>query len=171
MSLVLYARQTLNEGLQRLFSARAKDEALVSALPVGVRLSGVAVQDLQLHGEKFGLGVQPGLVALPGIGPSECLVFGSFRSAAVDLNPMDLRVRNGKVFNEAGEEAVLDEARVLRRSLSSRCALPLIWCVASRRNGAARSKAGVLVVCGSARYLAMVISREFAKMRSHHPGA
>ena len=170
MSLALDARKTLTEGL-RLFPASAQDEVVLSAAPSGVRLSGVAVEELQLHGEKFGLGVSPGVAAIPGIGPIECLVFGNFRSAAVDIKPMDLRVRKGKVLCAAGEEAIFDEARVLRRSLASRCTLPLIWCVGSRRNGAARSKAGVLVVCGSARYLAMVISREFAKGRSQPRGA
>lgn len=170
MSLVLQARKTLIRGLLR-FLPEAPVNEVATRPAAGVRLSGIAVEDLQLHGEKFGLGVMPGVPEMPGIGPVECLVFGGFCSAAVDIKPIELRVRDGKVLNADGDEAHFDEARVLRRSMVSRCTLPLIWCVVSRRNGVARSKSGVMVVCGSARYLAMVISREFAKGSSQTSGA
>lgn len=128
----------------------------------GLRVAGYAVDELNSHCSQLGLAVVSGIAAISGLGPVDCLVYGGKMSAVVDIKAKDLLVADGRLLYPSGEEAVFDEFRVLhRRSAGQRNSLPVIWCARARKNAMERTSSGVMVVAGSARYLAMMISAEF----------
>ena len=125
-------------------------------------VAGYAVDDLAAHCTQLGMAVVSGIAVINGLGPVDCLVYGGKQSAVVDIKATDLLVADGKLLYLSGEEAVFDEFRVLHRSdAGQRNSLPVIWCARIRKNTMERTSSGVMVVAGSARYLAMMISAEF----------
>ena len=128
----------------------------------GLRVAGAAVDDLVMHCSQLGMAVVSGIAVVSGLGAIDCLVYGGKQSAVVDIKATDLLVVNGRLLYPSGEEAAFDEFRVLHRSdAGQRNSLPVIWCARTRKNTMERTKSGVMVVAGSARYLAMMLSTEF----------
>lgn len=111
-----------------------------------------------MHGEKFGLAILTGKNEIPGIGPSECTVFGRLQAAAVDIKPIELGRGGAVAWRELGEEALLSEERLRQRSQAAMCARSVIWCARSSSNSIYWQEADILIAGGTARFVAMVLS-------------
>ena len=111
-----------------------------------------------MHGEQLGFAVLPGKAEIPGIGPAECTVFGRLQAAAVDIKPIELGRAGALAWREQGEMALEAEDKLRERSKAAMCALAVIWCARSSINSMYWQEPDVLIVGGSARFAAMVIS-------------
>lgn len=111
-----------------------------------------------MHCEKLGLAVLAGKEQIPGIGPSECTVFGQLRAAAIDIKPIELGRAGALAWRERGVVALEAEERLRQRSQAAKCARAVIWCARSSSNSLYWQEPGILIIGGSARFTAMVIS-------------